>query len=70
VTASLANGSQITTERVICSPVSAGAIRSARILNNSAVVRNLTKSRYDCGVRIATEAGVADSAPQTIRRAR
>ena len=70
VTPSLPNGSPTKTERVICTPKGAGVTRSARISNNSAVVRNLNKSRYDCVVRIATEAGVADSTPQTIRRAR
>ena len=67
VTTSLANGSQITAERVLCSPVGAGATRSARISNNLAVVRNLTKSRYRCVVRIFTEAGSVNSPVTKIR---
>lgn len=70
VTCSLPNGSPTKTERVICTPKGAGVTRSAPISNNSAVVRKMTKSRYDCVVRIVTDAGSADSTPKTIRRAR
>lgn len=70
VTPSLPNSSPIKTERVTCTPTGAGVTRSARISNNSAVVRSLTKSRYVCVVRIVTDAGSADSAPKTIRRTR
>jgi len=67
VTPSIANDSPIKTERVICSPVGAGATRSARISNDSAVVRNLTQSRYRCVIRIVTEAGSANSPVKAIR---
>ena len=70
VTKSFPNSSQIRAERVLCSPVGSGATRSARISNNSAVVRNLRKSRYRCVVRIATEAGSANSPVKKIRRPR
>jgi secreted trypsin-like serine protease len=65
---SLANGSPVKTERVICSPVNDGATRSARITNDSAVVKNLTQNRYRCVIRIVTDAGSANSAVKTIRR--
>lgn len=68
LTPSNANSSPIKTERVICSPVGMGAIRSARISGNSAVVRNLTQSRYQCLIQIVTDAGSAESAAKTIRR--
>lgn len=68
VTPSIANKSRIKTERVICTPVGAGATRSARISHESAVVRNLTQSRYRCVIRIVTEAGSADSPIKTVRR--
>jgi len=67
LTPSNANSSPIKTERVICSPVGAGAIRSARVSGNSALVRNLTKSRYQCLIRIVTDAGSAESVAKTIR---
>jgi hypothetical protein len=67
VTTSLTNGSQIKAERVLCSPAGAGAIRSAQIFNNSAVVQDLTRSRYRCVVRIFTEAGSAKSPVTKIR---
>jgi len=70
LSASNANSSPVNTERVTCAPIGAGVTRSARISNNSAVVRSLTKSRYVCVVRIVTDAGSADSAPKTIRRTR
>ncbi len=70
LSASNANSSPVNTERVTCTPIGAGVTRSARISNNSAVVRSLTKSRYVCVVRIVTDAGSADSAPKTIRRTR
>ncbi len=68
VNPSIANSSPIKTERVLCSPVGAGATRSARISNDSAVVRNLTQSRYQCVIRIVTEAGSANSPVKRIRR--
>ncbi len=70
VTPPIANSSPMKTERVLCSPIDAGATRSARISNQSAVVRNLTHSRYRCVVRIVTEAGSATSPIKTIRRSR
>jgi secreted trypsin-like serine protease len=63
-----ANSSPVNTERVICSPVGVGATRAARISGDSAIVRNLTQSRYQCLVRIVTDAGTAESAVKTIRR--
>jgi secreted trypsin-like serine protease len=63
-----ANSSPVRTERVICSPIGSGAIRSARISGDSAVVRNLTQSRYRCLSRIVTDAGSADSVEKAIRR--
>lgn len=68
VTQSIANSSPIKTERVICSTVGAGTTRSARVTNNSAVVRNLTQDRYQCVSRIVTDAGSANSAAKAIRR--
>lgn len=70
ITTSIANSSPVKTERVLCSPVGTGVTRSARITNNSVVVRNLTESRYDCVVQIVTEAGTASSPAKSIRRAR
>jgi len=63
-----ANSSPVRTERVICSPIGSGAIRSTRISGDSAVVRNLTQSRYRCLRRIVTDAGSADSLEKVIRR--
>ncbi len=63
-----ANSSPVKTERVICSPIGVGATRSARISENSTVVRNLTQSRYQCLIRIVTDAGSAESVAKTIRR--
>lgn len=72
VTRSLANGSEIQTERVVCTPVGAGPARSARIPRDSSprsvTVRNLTNDRYRCAVEIVTEAGSDTSPRQTIRR--
>jgi secreted trypsin-like serine protease len=68
LTPSIANGSPIKTERVICSPVGSGATRSARVVGDSAIVRNLTQSRYKCIDRIVTDAGSTDSAEKVIRR--
>ncbi len=68
LTPSNPNSSPVKTERVICSPVGVGAIRSARVSGNSAVVRNLVQSRYQCLIRIVTDAGSAESVPKTIQR--
>jgi secreted trypsin-like serine protease len=68
LSASNANSSPVKTERVICSPIGAGATRSARISGNSTVVRNLTQSRYQCLIQIVTDAGSAESGVKTIRR--
>ncbi len=68
LTPSNANSSPLRGERVICSPVGSGAIRSARISGNSVIVKNLTQSRYQCVIRIVTDAGSADSVAKVIRR--
>lgn len=68
LTPSNANSSPMRAERVICSPVGSGAIRSARISSDSVVVKNLTQSRYRCLIRIVTDAGSADSVEKAIRR--
>lgn len=68
LTPSFANSSPTKTERVICSPVGSGATRSARVIGDSAIVRNLTQSRYQCLIRIVTDAGSADSSEKMIRR--
>jgi hypothetical protein len=53
---------------MICSPLGSGAVRSARITGDSVIVRNLTQSRYNCLIRIVTDAGSADSVEKLIRR--
>ncbi len=68
LTPSNANSSPIRTERVICSPIRSGAIRSARISDDSAFMTNLTQGRYTCLIRIVTDAGSADSVEKAIRR--
>jgi|694.fasta_scaffold15450_6 secreted trypsin-like serine protease len=68
LTPSIANSSPIKTERMICSPLGSGAVRSARITGDSVIVRNLTQSRYSCLIRIVTDAGSADSVEKLIRR--
>lgn len=68
LTPSVANSSPIRTERVICYPAGSGATRSARVIGDSAIIRNLTQSRYQCLIRIVTDAGSADSSEKVIRR--
>ena len=68
VTLSIANGSPVRTQRLVCSPVETGENRFADITADSVLVRNLTQSRYQCIIRIVTDAGSADSVAKTIRR--
>jgi len=68
LTPSNVNSSPLKAERVICSPVGSGAIRSARVSGESVVVRNLTQKRYKCIIQIVTDAGSADSVEKVIRR--
>ncbi len=68
LTPSNANSSPLEAERVICSPVGSGAIRSARVTGDSVIVGNLTQKKYKCIIRIVTDAGLADSVEKVIRR--
>ena len=65
---SIPNGSSVISHRVVCTPVKPGALRSAAVLENTAVVRKLKNVSYRCVVRIETEVGVATSAPRLIKR--
>lgn len=68
LTPSITNGSPLKTERLICLPLGAGSTRSARIVSDSVVVRNLNQSRYRCLIHIVTDAGSAESVGKTIQR--
>lgn len=68
LTPSNANNSPLATQRLVCSPLGAGATRFARITSESVVVRNLNQKRYRCLILIVTDTGSAESAVKTIQR--
>jgi secreted trypsin-like serine protease len=63
VSPSLANGSAILTERVICTPVNGGSPRGKKITGPAVVLTRMAPVTYSCIVRARTAVGVADSVP-------
>jgi secreted trypsin-like serine protease len=67
VTASQDNGSAITLNRVICTPVGGGAARSADVTTPRVLVSGLKPVRYSCVLRVENAYGAAESAPLRVR---
>ena len=67
LTASLPNGSALTSNQVICVPVAGGAARAADATARRAVVTSLRPIRYSCVLRAVNEFGATESAPVRVK---
>ena len=70
VTASADNGSALTLNRVICTPVAGGAVRSADVTGPRVVVSGMRPVRYSCVLRAENAIGASQSAPVRVRAPR
>lgn len=66
VAASRDNGSQITSLRVACLPLRGGPGRSAKVVNDRAVVEGLEEIRYRCSTVARNAVGTATSNPRLV----
>ena len=67
LTASLPNGSALTSNQVICVPVAGGAARAADATARRAIVTSLRPIRYSCVLRAVNEFGATESAPVRVK---
>jgi secreted trypsin-like serine protease len=67
VTASSGSGLALLSERVVCTPIGGGALRSAAVHGGRAVVAGMRASRYGCVVRAQNAVGTSESTPVLVR---
>lgn len=63
----VSQGPDLTMTRMICTPASGGASRSAAVTGARVVVTGLRATRYGCVIHVENAYGAADSAPIRIR---
>jgi secreted trypsin-like serine protease len=70
VTPSADNGSPLTRQQVVCTPVAGGVARSADVTGSRVVVSDLRPVRYSCVLSAENAVGSAQSAPLRIKAKR